>query len=145
MEAGAALETPSRCRSQEEQPCLIVPSPFPWVAHKQRGTIAVTRMDGQRSLTLMHRLAIDCPSGFEVDHRNRNTLDNRRSNLRIATRAQNMRNRSSKKPYGYKGVRKAGDKFSAHITVGGFDTPEEAYTQYCLMAELFHGEFAFTG
>jgi hypothetical protein len=43
-------------------------------------------------LMRMHRLIINAPKGMEVDHINRDTLDNRRSNLRLATRLQNRLN-----------------------------------------------------
>lgn len=41
---------------------------------------------------LMHRLLVDLSEGLEVDHINRNKLDNRRSNLRAVTRKENCAN-----------------------------------------------------
>lgn len=43
----------------------------------------------------MHRLILgdDIPVGMECDHINRDRLDNRRSNLRVCTHAENMQNR----------------------------------------------------
>jgi hypothetical protein len=46
---------------------------------------------GQSSVN-MHRLITQCPKGLEVDHINHDTLDNRRSNLRVCTHKQNMEN-----------------------------------------------------
>ncbi len=46
------------------------------------------RKGSDRSRILMHRVLLNPPKGLEVDHRNGNTLDNRRSNLRLATRSQ---------------------------------------------------------
>lgn len=46
---------------------------------------------------LMHREITDCPAGKEVDHINHDPLDNRRENLRVVTRWQNMLNRRMRK------------------------------------------------
>lgn len=41
----------------------------------------------------IHRLIMDAPINMEVDHIDRNPLNNKRSNLRIADRTMNTRNR----------------------------------------------------
>lgn len=109
------------------------------------------RSDNGIIYLLMHRLIMNADDGFVVDHINRDTLDNRRENLRIATNSENMRNRpaSSLNTSGYKGVQKFGDKWKAVIQVnrkqiylGSFITAEEAYEAYCSAALELHGEFA---
>lgn len=40
----------------------------------------------------LHRILTDCPDDKEVDHINHDTLNNRRSNLRVCTHLENMRN-----------------------------------------------------
>ena len=52
-----------------------------------RGTI------GKQKIQL-HRYIINCPKDLQVDHINRNTLDNRRENLRTCTNLENAMNRS---------------------------------------------------
>lgn len=49
--------------------------------------------DGDSKGIQMHRAIMNPPSGLHVDHINHNGLDNRRNNLRIVTRGENMRNR----------------------------------------------------
>jgi len=54
-------------------------------------------VDGRLKLILMHREILGLPreyDGRQGDHINRNRLDNRRSNLRIVTDAQNRQNKS---------------------------------------------------
>lgn len=51
---------------------------------------------GQQTKLKMHRLLIDAPDGYMVDHRNRDSLDNRRENLRLCTNAQNQANSPSR-------------------------------------------------
>lgn len=89
----------------------------------------------------------------QVDHINGHGLDNRRENLRLATAAQNQRNRGKQvnNTSGYKGVTwyKPSRKWRAQIMVkkksislGYFDNPEDAYKAYCEAADMYFGEFA---
>lgn len=105
----------------------------------------------------MHRLILGLEIGDKLvaDHQNNNTLDNRRSNLRIATSAQNCANSRIKRNNrsGFKGVYFKTDraKWAAVICVGGrrkflgcFTTPELAHAAYCNAAKTLCGEFART-
>lgn len=92
--------------------------------------------------------------GQMADHRDGNTLDNRRGNLRPATCAQNCRNRrkASNNTSGYKGVcfRKDRGTWLASIRTGGpkltklgtFKTAELAARAYDAAAAQHFGEFA---
>lgn len=57
------------------------------------------RVDGKyrHRTVLMHRIIMNAPQGMDVDHKNSDKLDNRRSNLRLATRSQNKANMKSMK------------------------------------------------
>lgn len=56
---------------------------------------------------LLHRFIINAPKGFQVDHKDGNTLNTRKENLRICTALENGKNRSLcvKNKSGVKGVR----------------------------------------
>lgn len=108
---------------------------------------------GKQIRLKLHRYVVNAKKGDHVDHINCNTLDNRKSNLRICTLAENSRNISKKinNNSGYKGVcyNKRCKKYVSYITLnkkrfhlGYFDDPKDgaiAYNKACL--EL-HGEFA---
>lgn len=108
---------------------------------------------GKRKQILMHRqiLGLTRDDKVEVDHRSEVRTDNRRENLRICTRSQNMMNRGpqANNTSGYKGVYKQRKKWKAVIWFGGnrkclgvYETPELAYQAYCRSAAILHGEFA---
>ena len=86
-----------------------------------------------------------------VDHINGNGLDNRRSNLRPASRSQNGANRGapSNNTSGFKGVTRFRLKWMAKIQVHGrtihlglFATPQEAARAYDTAALEHFGEYA---
>ena len=60
--------------------------------------------DGNRVFTTLHDWIMQPPKGMRVDHINSNTLDNRRSNLRITDASGNSANRRTYAKSGYKGL-----------------------------------------
>ena len=63
-------------------------------------------INGKPKKIYMHRQILQAPKGLDVDHINHKTLDNRRQNIRLATRSQNMENSKirSTNTSGIKGV-----------------------------------------
>ena len=138
-----------------------------WRATKSRNTCYAIRsitVSGKRSFEMMHRVIMKeelakIPRHLRkdtlIDHINHDGIDNRKANLRLATRAQNSRNR---RPVGrgssqYKGVRcresdgvfiaeiRAGRK---RIYLGCYKSEIEAAKAYDAAAQKYHGEFAST-
>ncbi len=116
-----------------------------------------TKPDSQTSV-FMHReiLSLEFGDKRQGDHINFETLDNRRSNLRVATASENGSNRRLLRgnTSGLKGVtwHKRDRKWQAAIGVGNgkkylgyFDTAEQAHEAYCKAAAEVHGEFANLG
>ena len=56
-----------------------------------------SRVNGKNTNIRAHRLLVDAPEGYDIDHINGNKLDNRKSNLRVCTRSENLSNRTSAK------------------------------------------------
>lgn len=88
----------------------------------------------------------------EVDHENLNRSDNRWTNLRLATHAQNMSNTRARANScsGIKGVTEyPNGKWKAQIQANGkghylgmHETAEAAHAAYVEAAQRLHGEFA---
>lgn len=102
---------------------------------------------------LMHRVIANAPDGMQVDHINHNTLDNRKSNLRLCTLAENNRNHrmARNNRSGYIGVAWAQShkKWKAYIhymgkivNIGFYDDILEAARAHDRKAIELHGEFA---
>jgi len=118
--------------------------------YARRGeTVAV----GQQVTIRLHRFLLSAPKGVLVDHINHDGLDNRRSNLRLATHQENCRNRRRRHDAGsgFKGVTPNKPGWSAYLRIDGqgiflgyFRDPVEAAKAYDRAAIERYGAFAFT-
>lgn len=105
----------------------------------------------------MHRVVTGSHKTLQTDHINGNTLDNRRSNLRLVTNSQNQMNSklSTRNKSGFKGVywhegnkrwaavvglNKEGKQYMKHL--GMFRIKEDAANAYKRAAREHFGEFA---
>ena len=100
----------------------------------------------------LHRIIMDDPEGQFIDHINRDTLDNRKCNLRIVSRQENNMNQGMSKnnKSGITGVswHKRDNKWRAHIMykyklihLGNFDTLEAAAKARKDAEITYFGEF----
>ena len=125
-----------------------------WQSNLHQGYV-VTRYLGIKKALHLH--IVQPPAGYEVDHADRNPLNNLRENLRVATRANQEMNKtiSARNNSGYKGVwfnklnnnwrariaKGIGGK-SIYIELGSFNSAVAAAKEYDKFAKIFHGKFA---
>lgn len=103
----------------------------------------------------LHRLVLERKLGRKlsrselVDHKNHNPSDDRRTNLRLATPANNSHNQQARAGRPFKGVRRHYNYWRAYlrfegkrIDLGGYSSAEEAAYIYDQAALQLFGEFA---
>lgn len=126
-------------------------SKFNWFLHSAGYAV---RNKGKITV-LMHREIVEISETQQIDHKNGNRLDNRKSNLRIASQSQNMANTRIRKDnvLGFKGVSERSiprqGNFLAKICfngkplfIGSFKNPIDAAKAYDKKAIELFGDFA---
>lgn len=139
-----------------------------WNATPDKGSTIYARRNVNRGVVngqqvydtyLLHRVILErvlgrsLAKGEVVDHIDWNGLNNTRANLRLATNAENMRNRrpNPRNTSGYRGVYRNNNQgnWMAYIRVnfksiylGSFKDIVDAARAYNRGAILYHGEFA---
>ncbi len=134
-------------------------SKYKWHVTRNRQILyagmSVRNKTAQRHIR-MHRFIMNAPEGQEIDHKDGDGLNNRKSNLRFCTHSQNAYNQKKRRGTSsqYKGVyfNKDHGKWHARISIEGkrkslgyFDLEIEAGIAYADAAEDVYGEFARVG
>jgi hypothetical protein len=123
-----------------------------WRRKRKAFVAATSRRENKSRELMLHQLICPAPAGLEIDHINRNPLDNRRANLRVCTRSQNEANKPPRKggTSRYKGVSKSRSGWFVSIRrngksvyVGLFQNEAEAGAAYDRAALDVFGEFAY--
>jgi hypothetical protein len=137
-------------------------APYKWCAAWSEGSrtfYALHQFSGQKNLTPMHRLILCLQKGEQVDHRDHDGLNNRRSNLRKSDAHTNAQNRLKPRRRGgtssqFKGVHWVWDRhrwearikpvgYLYQLRLGYFQDEEEAARAYDKAAKAHFGEFAY--
>jgi hypothetical protein len=139
---------------------VVIVGQYCWSAEVKSNYVAAHRKqpigNGKCKNLYLHRAIMQPPEHLVVDHIDGNPLNNRRSNLRLASKAENGRNAklSRANSTGLKGVTwdRRYKKWRAQITcnkinrnLGRFDCPQKAHQAYLKAAQELFGEFARSG
>lgn len=128
---------------------------YRWYPHTERKTFYIIAKDYDNNIMLkLHRVILNLNnSEIQADHKNHDTADNRKENLRVCTASENLKNRGKQRnnTSGYKGVywSKKNKKWISFINfnkkmkyLGSFDSIDKAAISYNIAAIEHHGEFA---
>lgn len=123
---------------------IAIPSQHGWRAYRRS---LKGEFDKKRTV-YMHQQILGFPD-CEVDHINHDGLDNRRCNLRLASRHQNAAHSLWRRPHGFRGIYRKGNRWISRITARGrlcylgcFLTAREAAHAYDRAAVSKFGEFS---
>jgi hypothetical protein len=127
-------------------------APYRYTFYVERGESLTEHVGRARRPVRLH-IAImgPPPAGFTWDHINRNGLDNRRSNLRLATGTEQIRNTRTRDGVRWRGVSqhlgRGGWRATAKVDgrsvhIGTFESPEEAARAYDHFVRTHYGQFA---
>lgn len=138
-----------------EDVCLV--EDFNWLSSVCKNVVYAMRAsprkpNTKRKFILLHRVLTSAPAHLQVDHIDSDGLNNRRSNLRLATVSQNHFNSriSKRNTSGFKGVsfEKRANKWLARIKIDGkvkwlgyYNNPEDAGAAYAKASPEVHGNF----
>lgn len=132
-----------------------------WTVYESSKTSYATRInylgDNKKEKLYLHRVIMNAPKGVIVDHINGDGLDNRKENLRFATKSENLCNRSRTNGRIYdlpKGVtmdkRKKVKKYIVQVCFGGkcqyrayFETVGEAEEAYIEKSAKIQKDFSY--
>jgi hypothetical protein len=108
---------------------------------------------GKRKYIAIHRLVLNDPYSFDIDHIDGDKLNNQKYNLRICTHQENLCNKFKcrNNTSGYKGVsfEKMTNKWVVYVSkndktirIGAFTNKTDAARAYNEAAVKYYGEFA---
>lgn len=129
-------------------------SKWKWTYNQNGYAVRNVKQGHKQTRIYMHR-AIMNAGRLKVDHKDGDTLNNQRQNLRLCSQSQNIQNsrKRTDNTSGHKGVtfHRASGKWAASICTNGrrlhlglFDSIEDAVVCYQSAADKYHGEFACT-
>ena len=123
-------------------------SQWKWRAGGKRGKLYAIRTESGTQKTIwMHREVLGVrDESLDVDHKDRNRLNNKRENLRACSRGQNLLNRpaTSRNKTGFKGVRlKTGGRYTVKRFEAIFRDKSLGYFEAAWKAALAYNSEAF--